>query len=82
MKPKQTAQRDEPRATFTAQTIINSLPDSIQIIVPFAPQVSIITVLTLDQVKEAMARCLQMRTQQPHQQEAPTLLTTRKDLHA
>lgn len=47
---------------FTAQTIINSLPDGIQIIVQTAPQVSMVVVISLAQLQEAMKNCMQLRT--------------------
>lgn len=48
---------------FTAQTIINSLPDGIQIIVQTAPQCSMLLFISLAQMQEAMKNCLQLRTQ-------------------
>ncbi len=46
---------------FRPQTILNSLPEGIQIIIPFAPQVSIVMILSIEQVKEALERCLKLR---------------------
>ncbi len=65
------------------QTVINPTPEGIQIIVAFAPQVHLAVVLSLEQMKAAMERCLQMRVQQSLvDKEAASRLIGRKDLKA
>ena len=68
-------------APFVPQTIINSLPEGVQIIVQFAPQVNIVVGLTLDQMKDAMQRSLQLRQDRSLlNPEAVKAMMARKDL--
>ena len=69
------------QAPFVPQTIINSLPQGVQIIVQFAPQVNIVVGLTLEQMKDAMERSLQLRKDQALlNPEAVRAMMARKDL--